>query len=72
MHVIFNQVDVNQIKLIVSHESAKEAWNILQTIYEGTNDIKRFRLLMLTARLSEDQSLTDFYGYLMHTYIFLL
>ena len=36
LNVIFNGVSVDHIKLLITCESAKEAWEILQTAYEGT------------------------------------
>ena len=50
---IFNGVGANQIKLITICESAKEAWEILQTAYVGTSDVKRSKLLILTIRFEE-------------------
>ena len=66
LNAIFNGVDADQIKLITTCESVKEAWKILQTTYEGTSDIKRSKLLMLATRFKElrmkdDESLTDLF-----------
>ena len=46
---------------------AKEAWEILETIYEGTKKVKDTKLQMLTARfgelkMSEDESFDSFYS----------
>ena len=46
---------------------AKEAWEILQTTYEGTSDVKISKLLMLTTRFEElhmkdDETLANFYS----------
>ena len=41
LHAIFNGVGECFIKLISSCESAKEAWQILQTQFEGTADVKK-------------------------------
>ena len=39
LNAIFNGLDLNQLKLIFTMESAKEAWDILQVTYEGTNKV---------------------------------
>ena len=46
---------------------AKEAWEILETTYEGTKKVKDMKLHMLTTRfeelkMSEDESFDSFYG----------
>jgi len=46
---------------------AKEAWEILETTYEGTKKVKDTKLQMLTTRfeelkMSEDESFDSFYG----------
>ena len=66
LHAIFNGVGEGYIKLISSCVSAKDAWQILQTQFEGTADVKRSRLVMLTTRfenlrMSEKETLTEFY-----------
>ena len=66
-NAIFNCVGVGQIKLITTCESTKEAWKILQTAYEGTSDVKRSKLSILTTKFEElcmkdDETLVDFYS----------
>ena len=66
LHAIFNGVGEGFIKLISSCDSAKEAWQILQTQFEGTADVKRSRFTMLQTkfdelRMSENETLTEFY-----------
>ena len=66
LHTIFNGCDAEHIKLTSSCETDKEAWNILQTMFEGLGDVKRNKLLPLTTRFKnlhmlEDESLFDFY-----------
>ena len=66
LHAIFNGCDPKHIKLISSCEMAKEAWDILQTTFEGSGDVKRNKLLSLTTRfeilrMHEDETLSDFY-----------
>ena len=51
----------------ISHITiAKEAWEILETTYEGTKKVKDTKLQMLTTRfkelkMSEDESFDSFY-----------
>lgn len=40
LKALFNGVDQNVFKLIYTRSSAKEAWNILKTAYEGTSKVK--------------------------------
>ena len=52
----------------ISHVTiAKEAWEILETIYKGTKKVKDTKLQMLTTqfeelKMSEDESFNSFYG----------
>ena len=52
----------------ISHITvAKEAWEILETTYEGTKKVKDTKLQMLTTRfeelkMSEDKSFDSFYS----------
>ena len=66
LNTIYNGMNVEQIKLISSCESVKEAWDILQTRFEGSDDVKRNKLLTLATRFEnlhmlEEESLFDFY-----------
>ena len=54
LHAIFNGVGECYIKLISSCVSAKDAWQILQTQFEGTADVKRSRLVMLTTKFENE------------------
>ncbi|KAI3470674.1 hypothetical protein Pfo_027337 [Paulownia fortunei] len=45
LNVIFSSIDVNQFKLIATYESAKEAWEILQTSYEGTAAVRISKMM---------------------------
>jgi len=65
LNAIFNAVDVNQFKLISTCETAKEAWDILQTAHEGTDTVKASKLQILTTRferlrMEEDECIADF------------
>ena len=66
LHAIFNECNIKHIKLISSCKMAKEAWEIFQTTFEGSSDVKRNKLLSLTThfenlRVHEDESLSDFH-----------
>ena len=66
LHAIFNGYDAGHIKLISSCETAKEAWDVLQTTSEGSGDVKRNKLWSLATRFEnlrmlDDDSLSDFY-----------
>ena len=52
LNVIFNGVSTDQIKLITTCE-CKKVWEVLQTAYEGTSDVKRSKLLLLTNKDEE-------------------
>ena len=59
LNAIFNAVDPTQFKQISTCESAKVAWEILQTAFEGTSSVRLSRLQILTTRfetlkISED------------------
>ena len=66
LHAILNGVDATRIKMITNCESAKEAWDILQTHFEGSSDMKRTKLIMLTSkfeqlRMREDETLSEYF-----------
>ena len=67
LNVIFCGVSPNEFHRISHVSFAKEAWQILETIYEGTKKVKDTKLQMLTTRfeelkMSEDESFDSFYG----------
>ena len=45
MNAIFNAISIEEFKRISNVEIAHIAWNILQTMYEGTKTIKINKLL---------------------------
>ena len=45
LYAIFNRCNADHIKLISSCEIAKDLWDILQTIFEASGDVKRNKLL---------------------------
>ncbi|XP_010430901.1 PREDICTED: uncharacterized protein LOC104715161 [Camelina sativa] len=64
---IFNGVRRDQFSLIQGCTSAKEAWEILQNIFEGTTSVKRTRLDILASefenlRMYEFENITAFSG----------
>ena len=64
---MFSVVTNEEFKKISSIETAKEAWTILQTTYEGTKAVKESKLLMLTKsfeeiKMEEDESFDEFYA----------
>ncbi|CAM8908252.1 unnamed protein product [Rhodiola kirilowii] len=53
MNAIFSAVDENVMKLIINCEVAKEAWDILQTAFEGTDNVRNSRMQAITTRFEE-------------------
>ena len=67
VNAIFCVVSTNEFHKISHVETAKEAWKILETTYEGTKKVKDTKLQMLTTRFEElkmcdDESFDSFYG----------
>ena len=67
MNAIFNTVSMKEFKRISNVQVAHTAWNILQTIHEGTKTVKINKLQQLTIRfesirMSDDESFDDFYA----------
>ena len=67
LNVIFCGVSPNEFHRISHVKIAKEAWEILENIYEGNKKVKDTMLQMLTTRfeelkISEDESFDSFYG----------
>lgn len=65
MNVIFNGVNKNMFKLIITCTEAKEGREILKTAHEGTSKVMMSRLQLLTTqlenlRMKEDESIFDF------------
>ena len=66
LNTIFNGCKADHIKLISSCGIAKEAWEILQTTFKGSGDVKNNKLLSFTTYfenlgMHDDESLSDFY-----------
>ena len=67
MNAIFNTVSMEEFKGISNIEVAHTAWNILQTVHEGTKAIKINKLQQLTTkfesiRISDDECFDEFYA----------
>ena len=67
LNAIFYGVSPDEFHRISHITIAKEAWEILETTYEGTKKVKDTKLQMLTTRfeelkMSEDESFDSFYS----------
>ena len=67
MNAIFNAVSMEEFKRISNVEIAHTAWNILQTVHEGTKAVKINKLQQLTfkfesIRMFDDESFDEFYA----------
>lgn len=66
LNALFSVVTNEEFKQISFTKTAKEAWTILQTTYEGTKAIKDSKLQRLTTsfkaiKMEDDESLDEFY-----------
>ena len=67
LNALFSAVINEEFKKISSTKTAKEAWTILQTTYEGTKAIKDSQLQRLTTsfkeiKMEEDELFNEFYA----------
>ena len=67
LNALFSAVTNEEFKKISLTKTAKEAWTILQTTYEGTKDVKDSKLQRLTTsfkeiKMDEDESFDEFYA----------
>ena len=67
MNAIFNTVSMKKFKRISNVEVAHTAWNILQTVHEGTKTVKINKLQQLTTRfecirMSNDERFNELYA----------
>ena len=67
LNALFSAVTNEEFEKISSTETAKEAWTILQTTYEGTKAVKDSKLQRLTTsfeeiKMEEDESFDEFYA----------
>ena len=66
MNAIFNAISMEEFKRIFNVEVAHTAWNILQTVREGTKTVKINKLQQLTTkfesiRMSNNECFDEFY-----------
>jgi hypothetical protein len=66
INALFNGVDTTMFKLIKKSLSAKEAWEILMTCYEGSSKVKMSKHQLLTTkfenlRMKEEESILNFH-----------
>ena len=52
INAIFNTVSMEEFKRISNVEVAHTAWNILQTVHEGTKAVKINKLQQLTSKFA--------------------
>ena len=74
LNAIFCGVSPNEFHRISHITVAKEAWEILETTYEGTKKVKDTKLQMFTTKFEElkmgdDESFDSFYGKLIEIVI---
>ena len=67
LNTLFSAVTNEEFKKISSIETAKDAWTILQTTYEGTKTIKDSKLQRFTTsfeeiKMEKDESFDEFYA----------
>ena len=67
LNALFSAVTNEEFKKISSTETAKEAWTILQTTYEGTKAVKDSKFQRLTTsfeeiKIEKDESFDEFYA----------
>ena len=67
LNALFSAVTNEEFKKISYTKTAKEAWTILQTTYEGTKAVNDSKLQRLTTsfeeiKMEEDESLDEFYA----------
>ncbi|CAM8940609.1 unnamed protein product [Rhodiola kirilowii] len=53
INAIFSEVDENVMKLIINCEVSKEAWDILQMAYEGTDKVRNSIMQIVTTKFEE-------------------
>ena len=67
LNALFSAITKEEFKKISFTETAKEAWTILQTTYEGTKAVKDSKLQRFTTsfeeiKMEEDESFDEFYA----------
>jgi hypothetical protein len=59
LHALYQLLSLSEFAKISNSEFAKEAWQILETTYEGTKLVKSAKLQMLISRFEEIKMLED-------------
>jgi len=59
LHALCQALSPSEFAKISNYESAKEAWKILETTYEGTKLVKSVKLQMLISKFEEIKMLED-------------
>jgi RNA-binding protein YhbY len=59
LHALRQALSPSEFARIINSESAKEAWQILETTYEGTKLVKSAKLQMLISKFEEIKMLED-------------
>ena len=67
LNALFSAVTNEEFKKISSTKTAKEAWTIIQTTYEGTKAVKDSKFQRLTTsfeevKIKDDESFNEFYA----------
>ncbi|XP_068319811.1 uncharacterized protein [Pyrus communis] len=67
LNALFTALSPDQFSNISNRETSKEAWDILQVTYEGTNAVKESKLQRYVTqfeiiRMEEDETFSDFYA----------
>ncbi|MBE2321390.1 retrotransposon gag domain-containing protein, partial [Solirubrobacter sp. CPCC 204708] len=67
LYAIFNGVSGSEYRRIMTCTTSKEAWDVLQVTHEGTRQVRKSRVQMLTSsfellRMEENESFSDFYA----------
>jgi hypothetical protein len=67
MNALYLAISQTEHSRISNCDSAKDAWEILETTYEGTNLVKASKLQMLVSqfeniKMLEDETFNDFFG----------
>ncbi|XXG59729.1 hypothetical protein AAC387_Pa04g1763 [Persea americana] len=67
MNGIYNEVSTEEFRKISTCKTAKKAWEVLETVYEGTDTVKQSKLQRLTKEfetivMEEDETFDQFYA----------
>ncbi|XP_022889006.1 uncharacterized protein LOC111404428 [Olea europaea var. sylvestris] len=67
LHALFMSVSPEEFRRVLMCETAKEVWDILEIMHEGTKTVKNSKLLMLASRFEEirikdDESFDEYYA----------